>query len=115
MADSKNMAEIKKQHKILKNEAARASRMFGEYLDQTKNKVGDDVYKKQKILQRHHEDAREKLQKFEAKHGLDKYQSKPRKTLKLPKKGGSGVGGGSIKSPDETARGRMSLLKKRQM
>ena len=27
----------------------------------------------------------------------------------------SGVGGGSIKSPDETARPRMSLLKKRQM
>lgn len=28
---------------------------------------------------------------------------------------GSGGGGGSIKSPDETARGRMSLLKKKQM
>ena len=27
----------------------------------------------------------------------------------------SGGGGGSIKSPDETARGRMSLLKKKQM
>ena len=27
----------------------------------------------------------------------------------------AGVGGGSIKSPDETARGRMSLLKKKQM
>ena len=33
--------------------------------------------------------------------------------LKLRPK--SGVGGGSIKSPDETARGRMSLLKKKQM
>lgn len=31
--------------------------------------------------------------------------------LKLRPK--SGVGGGSIKSPDETARGRMSLLKKK--
>jgi len=113
MADSKNMTEIRKQHKILKNEEARASRMLTEYLSQTKNKVGDDIYKKQKILKRHAEDAREKLQKFEAKHDLDKYQSKPKKTLKLPKKGGSGVGGGSIKSPDETARGRMSLLKKK--
>jgi len=28
---------------------------------------------------------------------------------------GMGGGGGSIKSPDETARGRMSLLKKKQM
>jgi len=28
---------------------------------------------------------------------------------------GRGGGGGSIKSPDETARGRMSLLKKKQM
>jgi hypothetical protein len=33
--------------------------------------------------------------------------------LKLRPK--AGVGGGGIKSPDETARGRMSLLKKRQM
>ena len=113
MADTAKMSEIKKQHKILKDAAARASRMLSEYLVQTKNKVGDDVYKKQKILQRHHEDAREKLQKFEAKHDLDKYRSKPRKTLKLPKGGSSGVGGGSIKSPDETARGRMSLLKKK--
>ena len=113
MADTAKMSAIKKQHKVLKNEAARASRMFSEYLVQTKNKIGDDVYKKQKILQRHHEDAREKLQKFEAKHDLDKYQSKPRKTLKLPKSAKSGVGGGNMKTPDETARGRMSLLKKK--
>jgi len=35
--------------------------------------------------------------------------------LKASQMVGRGGGGGSIKSPDETARGRMSLLKKKQM
>ncbi len=98
MADSKNISTIRKQHKVLKNEAARASRMLSEYLGETRTKVGDDVYKKQKILQRHHEDAREKLQKFEAKHDLDKHQSKPRKSLITPKSGGAG---GRMMMPQE--------------
>lgn len=46
-------------------------------------------------------------------------QSKPSKEKQARNKRinlrAQGGGGGSIKSPDETARGRMSLLKKRQM
>lgn len=40
-------------------------------------------------------------------------KTKPDRDRAINRRSGRGGGGGSIKSPDETARGRMSLLKKK--
>lgn len=114
MADTSNLAKIRAQHKVLKDNLRQIQRDYRAFLEKTKNKTGQSVREGKDFYDRQATKAAKSLNAFESKHDLDKYKMEPnRKTLKLPKRGGSGVGGGSIKSPDETARGRMSLLKKK--
>ena len=68
---------------------------------------------KEKVVNR--EDNKKYRKKIieERKTAKEEKQNKARAKAKSLSMRGRGGGGGSIKSPDETARGRMSLLKKK--
>jgi len=98
MADAKNLAKIRAQHKVLKDNLRQVQRDFGAFLRKTKNETGQHVRDGKDFYDRIEKKAAKDLNTFESKHDLDKYQSKPRKSLITPKSGGAG---GRMMMPQE--------------
>ena len=98
MADSKNLAKIRTQHKVLKDNLKQVQRDFRSFLNKTENKTGQHVREGKDFYDRQATKAAKALNDFESKHDLDKYQSKPRKSLITPKSGGAG---GRMMMPQE--------------
>ena len=78
----------------------------GDPSDTEKSKLKKEKQRLKKVV-------RQKESLLKAQSGDRHSQTKAKKKLKsLSARGSSGVGGGGIKSPDETARGRLTLMKK---
>lgn len=78
----------------------------GDPSDAEKSKLKKEKQRLKKVV-------RQKESLLRAQSGEGHSQTRAKKKLKsLSARGSSGVGGGGIKSPDETARGRLSLMKR---